>query len=353
MKRLLRCSGLAVAMLQSFVQQTTLCGQPAAAPSSPGPQLQLQKACFDFGRIKNTESVQHDFLVANTGDAVLEIKAVQPECGCTVSGDWDRRIAPGKTGKIPIRFNPINFDGAVSKYFLISSNATDGGIHRAEFKAEVWRPLDIRPGFLNFEQVEGNPTNETKTIRIINGLDQALTLEPPQCPNSEFQVELKTITPGKEFELTVKFAGILEGGATQKFPITIRTSSEIAPILTIEVSVVLLPALVPMPTQIEIPPGPLGPENPFSVTVVNNGATPVQLSEPTVNVEGFTALMHEIERGKTFNVTLRAPANFHATADLPMELSVKSSLPKHPVFKVPITSGAERSDARNAKSETK
>jgi hypothetical protein len=54
---------------------------------------------------------------------------------------------------------------------------------------------------------EGEETNETKVVRIINHLDGPLTLSPPQCANPAFKLELKTVQPGKEFALHVSYAG--------------------------------------------------------------------------------------------------------------------------------------------------
>ena len=72
-------------------------------PETGRPHMTFSEMDFNFGEIKYTDVVTHDFIVTNTGTATLEIFAVQPDCGCTVAGKWDRQIEPGKTGKIPIR----------------------------------------------------------------------------------------------------------------------------------------------------------------------------------------------------------------------------------------------------------
>src|SRR5215470_8537118 len=80
---------------------------PVQAPttqSTPGqgPQIVFDTPSYDFGKIMAGEPVRHDFYFTNRGNATLEVTAVRPGCGCTVAGDWDRKVESGKTGKIPV-----------------------------------------------------------------------------------------------------------------------------------------------------------------------------------------------------------------------------------------------------------
>src|SRR6185295_1367672 len=79
-----------------------------------GPRAQFDATIFFFGNVAPTDKPQHDFIVTNTGKATLEITDVRPGCGCTTAGAWDKKIEPGKTGKIPLAFNPANFTGPVN-----------------------------------------------------------------------------------------------------------------------------------------------------------------------------------------------------------------------------------------------
>src|SRR2546421_644196 len=90
--------------------------QPAPAPAAPaaidltappstgtvasaiGPKIQFETPTYDFGKTKAGDPVKHTFIFTNTGDAALELTAVQPSCGCTAAGEWTKRVEPGKTG---------------------------------------------------------------------------------------------------------------------------------------------------------------------------------------------------------------------------------------------------------------
>src|SRR5580765_6687574 len=136
-----------------------LFGQGAAAP-----RIQFEAIIFDFGKVQPTDHPQHDFIFTNTGSAMLEIKDVKPGCGCTTAGAWDREVAPGKTGKIPLQFNPANFSGPVYKSATVTCNDPVQGTYNLQFQANVWRPIDMQPQYAYFLPVEGEETNETKVI---------------------------------------------------------------------------------------------------------------------------------------------------------------------------------------------
>ena len=108
------------------------------------------------------------------------------------------------------------------------------------------------------------------------------------------------------------------------------------PALSVTVYAMAQPALVALPQQIQVPAS-LTPEYRYPATIRNNGHTPVKLSDPAVNAEGVTVQMQEIEPGKSFRLNLGFPTNFQTHADHPIELSVKTSHPKYPLIKVPIT----------------
>src|SRR2546426_46369 len=121
-----------------------LLGQPAPAPTplatlpSGGPRIRFSETNFNFGKVKTSDNLRHDFIVTNAGNAVLEITAVRPGCGCTMAGTWDHQVQPGKTGKIPIQFNPANLNGPVTKAITVTCNDPTQTNHTLQFTATVW-----------------------------------------------------------------------------------------------------------------------------------------------------------------------------------------------------------------------
>ena len=77
---------------------------------------------YDFGRIKAGEPVKYTYVFTNTGDALLILNSVQPQCGCTAAGEWTKQVEPGKTGNIPIQFNTMGYGGNVFKQVTVTCN---------------------------------------------------------------------------------------------------------------------------------------------------------------------------------------------------------------------------------------
>jgi hypothetical protein len=190
-----------------------------------------------------------------------------------------------------------------------------------------------------FQYVDGDLTNDTKTVRIVSNLDEPLALEEPQSTNPSFKAELKTVKPGKEFALNISFAGVVSN-ATRQGNVVVKTSATNMPLITVNAYAMPQPALMAIPQQIYLPGGPRDAEYRASVTIRNNTSTSVTLSEPAVNAEDVTVQLRETQPGKAYSVSVVFPASFKVGPGDFRELTIKTSHPKYPVLHVPITQPA-------------
>ena len=76
--------------------------------AADGPKMMIPEGIKDMGKVAQGEVLDVDFAIVNEGDETLEIKAVRPTCGCTVA-EFDREIAPGKTGYIKSKLDTRDF----------------------------------------------------------------------------------------------------------------------------------------------------------------------------------------------------------------------------------------------------
>ena len=87
------------------------------------PDIKFNSEEFNFGSIKQGESVTHDFEFTNTGTEPVIISSAQGTCGCTVP-TWPKEpIAKGQKGTIKVTFNSAGKMGLQDKTVTISSNA--------------------------------------------------------------------------------------------------------------------------------------------------------------------------------------------------------------------------------------
>ena len=87
------------------------------------PVITFTEQSHNFGTVaENGGKVTHDFVFTNTGDANLVITDARADCGCTVPEYPKNPIAPGKTGKIRVTYNPLGRPGGFHKVITIRAN---------------------------------------------------------------------------------------------------------------------------------------------------------------------------------------------------------------------------------------
>jgi hypothetical protein len=106
---------------------TDLVNSPLTANSNAEkvltPNIEMLETSYNFGEIQQGESVTHDFILKNTGDADLLISAAKGSCGCTVP-QWPKTpIAKGEEATIKVTFNSAGRSGKQNKTVTLVTNA--------------------------------------------------------------------------------------------------------------------------------------------------------------------------------------------------------------------------------------
>ena len=77
---------------------------------------------YDFGVIAQGDTVEHTFVFENKGTKPLKILSARGSCGCTVPSYSKEEIAPGKKGKVFVRFNSAGKSGQQNKTVTLVTN---------------------------------------------------------------------------------------------------------------------------------------------------------------------------------------------------------------------------------------
>ncbi|MCX8109419.1 MAG: hypothetical protein N3G20_11515, partial [Verrucomicrobiae bacterium] len=173
-------------------------------------------------------------------------------------------------------------------------------------------------------------------VRIVNNLETPLTLSDLQCTNPAFRAELKTVQEGKEFELHVTLQQALSSGFVHANA-SMKSSATNMPLISVPIYAYVQPVIVASPSLISLPPGPLTAPVTRSVTIRNTGTNALELTEPSINLEGATLSVREIQTGKVFSVTVNIPAGVQLQPTQLVEVRLKSNHPQFPIIKVPVT----------------
>ncbi len=310
-------------------------GGGAAAAESGGPRIYFHEPVYDYGTVVVGAVIKHVFTFTNTGNQTLVIEEVKSTCGCTAAGAWSRKTEPGNSGTIPVEFHTGHFNGPTAKPVTVICNDTNQAGVTLELKGIVWHPIDVVPAAAAFSGVLETPTNMYRTIHITNREDQPLILSEPKSNQRAIAAEITTNVPGRSYDLTVKLVPPL--GAGNVFgEVSMNTSSSNMPALTVSVWAIAQPAVMVLPAQVQLPPGPFTNQLTRSVSVRNNGPTPLELSDLSISAKGVDAKLYELQKGQNFTVMLTFPEVFETAKGDTYELSFKSNNPKFPTLRVPI-----------------
>jgi len=305
------------------------------APSTNvGPRIKFANPVYDFGRIKSGDPVKYTYIFTNVGDQTLELSNVQPQCGCTAAGEWTRKVECGQTGSIPIQFNTASYSQPVTKTITVASNDKTQPVVVLQLKGTVWKPIEFVPPYCVLNILPDMPS-ASSVVKIINNLEEPLALSSPECSNPSFRAELKTNTPGKEYQVTISAVPPLNPGTVQG-KVTLRSSATNTPTVDVPFWANVQAAVMVLPAQIVLPTGPTAGKTSPAVTVQNNTTNALTVSDPSVNITNAEVTIKELQPGRIFTVTVWLPEGFELPPGQKALLTLKTSNPQFQKLEVPI-----------------
>jgi Protein of unknown function (DUF1573) len=307
----------------------------SAITTNSGPRIQFAEPLHDFGRVEYGKVLTNFFAFTNQGDQPLEISDVVSSCGCVAARNWDRRLEPGKSGTIPVIFNATGIGDNVMKPIRIACNDTTQSNPVLYVQAKIYKPIDAIPPIAFFNFGPDSQTNQTRVIRLISNLEEPVILSQPVWTNSSFRAELKTVKPGKEYELSVTVIPPL-GPGTWLAPMTMKTDSSKMPVVNVSAYAMVQPVLVISPPRVMLPPAPLAESNRVFVTIQSSSTNSLVLYEPSLDCPGAQIQLRELRPGRVSQLVLTFPAGFRIPPNQQLEARVRSNLAQEPVIRVPV-----------------
>ncbi len=106
---------------------------------------QIQQAeVFDFGKVRQTDLVEHTFQVPNPGAETLELKNVQLTPPLTIT-KMSRQIRPGETGSITVQLGQSRPAGDFEGLIVVQFTREDAPNVFFRVQGRVVRPIDFEP----------------------------------------------------------------------------------------------------------------------------------------------------------------------------------------------------------------
>jgi hypothetical protein len=93
----------------------------------------------DFGQVKAGQVLTHNFEFKNETKTVLIVKDVNTSCGCTISDVKKKKLAPGESTEIKVKFNSKGYSDQshVTQYVYVNTDDIDNPVVRYIIKALV------------------------------------------------------------------------------------------------------------------------------------------------------------------------------------------------------------------------
>lgn len=323
---------------------TLLCGMLAllAAPGAGAqPVIMSPEPVHNFGEVENSEKVTHGFLVKNAGDEPLSITDVKTSCGCTVADLETDTLAPGQETTITAIFDLKGRQGLERKRITVVSNDPEQPTYALELMGTALATIEVDPTIINLGRIEDTESHRKSVTLRSTREGHSFNVEEVQLSdNSAFQTELETVTPGKEYKVTVvtnpnQMPGTISGR------MTIRTDDPGRPAIPINVYGHVIGALQVRPDVITIQANSAEDARPASMflQVLPGRVKEFELVEILAPVDDMTAELIE-----------RKPNDYHIKlTGMPVdqtlkgkELIVQTNLPEMPELRIPFRIRPER-----------
>lgn len=318
----------------SFLALPAFAAEPKAIPVEP---------IKSFDVVARGETLVHDFLIKNEGDATLELSGVHPACGCTVVS-FDEKIAPGKSGKVTARVDTQDFTGPISKSIAVFTNDKANPKLQLVVKADVKPYIGVEPGYARYSYVQGEPVKPIgQTLWAEDGRDIRIVRLTP--PYDHLKVSYREATEeerhkdakGKQWRIDVELKTDAPVGALKDY-VEVETDHPKQKMVKLPISGFVRPRQHFTPPDLdfgELQGASLPLQRSFHLTnFITDG---IEITKIESGVAGITGeiVKNENQPGHRFQLILKLDPSM-AKGDFSATVKVHTTDAKNPVITLPI-----------------
>ena len=214
------------------------------------PRIFCEEPTFDFGSRDASETVDHNFVLKNTGTADLEIKRVQPACGCTTTELEKKIVSPGESSRISAKLSLLGRGGSVQRPILVESNDPVNPNFQLVMKGIIGAEFQITPSTMILRK---NTPDATATASAIVKMQKNEPFEilTAKGESEKLKVHWKKLPNANAYQVTADFEGNLQPGE-EVDKIFLETNRLRSKLLEIPVIVVEPKPIIAIPQKITI-----------------------------------------------------------------------------------------------------
>jgi hypothetical protein len=188
----------------------------------------VPKNSYDFGSIKQGNTVAHTFVIRNTSDKPVRIERMGlSDAGMTARGKSS--ISPGSEGTIAVSWDTSRVQGKLSGEAVLYFDDPALPPIALLITGVVKPPLEFLPFRAVFLRLFKGETAEGK-VTIINNEDRPLAIQRVEPRGQHFRAAVQTVDFGKVYEIHVKARSDTPPGRYREALEVYTDRSEAAPI---------------------------------------------------------------------------------------------------------------------------
>jgi hypothetical protein len=287
----------------------------------------------NFGRVVGADAIAHEFQFLNRCAEPVEIEQVSVACGCTVPGEYDKTVKPGERGRIPVVLHTEGLNGDIEKSIQVVTQSPARWVVKLSLKGTVWQPILVEPSEANMGLTVEKDKPLSITLKLTNRAEEALEVKGVRSDKANFKADLKTVVPGKEFEIAVAAVPPFDLGANAA-AITVETSNPRQPKLSLAAYLYLQTRVEASPTAILLPKAPLKDSVIRPVYVWANDDFKLRIAKTEVDTPLVELQTLEETPNKRFRVMLLMPSGVRLPGEATLVISTNH--PECPALTVKI-----------------
>ena len=228
-----------------FILLTSL----SVALAAEGPKAFFPDTRFDFGKVMQGKTVEHEFVLKNEGTTTLRILGVSPTAPLKLT-PFTAQINPGAELRIPVQLDTSKLGGQFKGKILLSLN--DPALPEVSllFEGRVITPIELSPRSA-FYVAGRRGEHRQAVIEIINHDPEPLRIESVEHPKERFSTKLDTIEEGRRYRLSLILKPDGPGGKNAD-TILVKTSSRTAPLIRIPANTYLRERVYTFPDAVDL-----------------------------------------------------------------------------------------------------
>ena len=216
------------------------------------PHIFCEEPTFDFGSRDTSETVDHTFVLKNTGTADLEIRRVQPACGCTTAELEKKLVLPGESSRISAKLSLAGRTGELQKPILIESNDPTNPAFQLVMKGVVGADFEIYPSTMVLRKA--SPEAAATASVIVKSLkNEKFEIIDAKSESGKLKVRWDKFPNENAFQITANFEEQFQPGQYGD-KIIVETNHPTKKQLEISVIVIVPSPIVVAPMKIVLDP---------------------------------------------------------------------------------------------------